>query len=102
MKNNWNMMSSCPDVCIYHDARDENVIAEVGLPGLKKKEITLEAGEEGFCLKARKNQAVYDSCYRFDSRVDSNRIRAKFDNGLLELRAPIDRRQLHARQIKLA
>jgi len=92
----------CPDVCIYHDEEDEHVIAEVGLPGIKKKDITLEAGDEGFCLKAKRDDVVYDSCYRFEDRIETKKIRADFDNGLLKLSVPIDRRQWQARRISLS
>lgn len=101
MKTRLSMLG-CPDVGIYHDQMDKNVIAEVGLPGIRKKDIRLEAGDEGFCLKAERDDVMYDSCYRFDNRVDTKRIRARLDNGLLKLTAPIDKRELHARRINIS
>lgn len=92
----------CPDVCTYREEGDTEIVAEVGLPGMGKKEIKLEASEEGFCLKARKGNTVYDSCFRFDERVDVRRMQASFNNGLLKVSAPIDKKELRARHITIS
>ena len=36
-----------PTVCAYHDEKDENLIVEVELPGVKKKDLKLEMTDEG-------------------------------------------------------
>ncbi|MFZ5801405.1 MAG: Hsp20/alpha crystallin family protein [Candidatus Omnitrophota bacterium] len=100
MKNRL-LMWACPDVAIYQDERERNVIAEVELPGVSKKDITLDAGEAGFCITAQRDDARFDSCYWFDERVETGKIQAHFDNGLLRLTAPISRRELHQRRINV-
>lgn len=89
----------CPTVSMYHDDSDENLITEIELPGVKKNDLTIESGEEGFCIKAKKENVRYDSCYHFSHRVIPEKTRAEFINGLLKLRAPLRREALRARKI---
>lgn len=94
-------MWACPGISIYHDAKDRTVIAEVELPGIRKKDIMLEAGREGFCVKAKRDDVTYDSCFHFEDRVYPARVHAEFDNGLLRVTAPIDREELRAKRVTI-
>lgn len=87
---------------MYHDEKERSLVAEVGLPGLSKKDIEVEAGEEGFCVKAKKAKISYDSCFCFDERVMPDKVHAQFENGLLTLRAPINQKTLRARRVSIA
>lgn len=94
-------MWMCPDVCMYTDDKHQNLIAEVELPGVSKKDIKLETGTDGFCIEAARNGVRYDSCYHFEERAEPKKVHAEFKNGLLKLTAPISRTSLHARRIAL-
>lgn len=98
MKNRMTMWM-CPDINMYYDTAHKNVIAEVELPGVSKKDIKLETGEEGFCLEARRDDLRFDSCYNFSERTEPKKVHAEFRNGLLKLIAPISKASLHARRI---
>lgn len=94
-------MWMCLDVCMYPDAKHQNLIAEVELPGVRKKDIKLETGEDGFCIEAKRDNLRYDSCYHFTEKTMPEKIHAEFRNGLLKLTAPISRTAMHARRIAL-
>ncbi len=92
----------CPTISTYHDEKGQRIISEVELPGVRKSDISVEAGEEGFCVKAKRGSLVFDSCFEYGHRVDSRKMRAEFHNGLLKLSVPLDKRGLHARKISLS
>lgn len=94
-------MWGCLEANIYHDEKGRNLIAEVGLPGVDKKDIKLEAGEDGFCVKAERGKINYDSCFCFDERVMADKTKAEFENGLLTMRAPINQQTMRAHKISI-
>lgn len=75
-----------PAVCVDHDKEGYHI--EIELPGVKKEDIDLEMGEESFCIRAPKEDIVYSSCYALAHSIDTENVDAKFDNGLLTIRAP--------------
>ncbi len=75
-----------PVVCVDHGKERYHI--EIELPGVKKEDIDLEMGDELFCLKAPKEDLVYSSCYALAHSIDAENVDAKFDNGLLTIKAP--------------
>jgi HSP20 family molecular chaperone IbpA len=77
-----------PTVCPYHDDKDENLIIEVELPGVKKKDVKLSMTDESFCVRGERADSMYHACYRFLHEVTLNEAKAKFDSGLLTITLP--------------
>lgn len=75
-----------PSVCVDHDA--ENYHIEVELPGVKKENIDLKMGERSFCIRAPREDVIYSSCYSLAHGIDTSKTSAKFENGLLLIKAP--------------
>ncbi len=80
-----------PTVCAYHDEKDENLIVEVELPGVKKKDLKLEMTEDGFCATGERDDFCYQACYNFLHEIDANKTKAKFDSGLLIITVPFEK-----------
>ncbi|KCZ73225.1 molecular chaperone (small heat shock protein) [Candidatus Methanoperedens nitroreducens] len=76
-----------PAICVDHDR--ENYHIEIELPGVQKEKIDLEMGEESFCVRAPKEDLVYAACYTLAHHIDTEHVDARFDNGLLTIKAPL-------------
>jgi HSP20 family molecular chaperone IbpA len=80
-----------PTVCAYHDEKDENLIIEVELPGVKKKDVKLNMTDEGFCVTGERADFIYQVCYRFLHEITLDEAKAKFDSGLLSIAVPFQK-----------
>lgn len=80
-----------PAVSSYHDEKDENLIIEVELPGVKKKNVKLDMTEEGFCATGERADSIYQVCYRFLHEITLDEAKAKFDSGLLTITVPFQK-----------
>jgi len=78
-----------PAVCVDHDREKYHI--EVELPGVNKADISLEMGEQSFCIRAPKEEIVYSACYTLAHSVNTSKVDAKFDNGMLLITAPLMR-----------
>jgi len=85
---------------------DKEVIATVELPGVEKKDIKINATEEGIEIKVEKKDEIknedkkkglyryersYAGFYRYiplPEGVDTEKINASYNNGVLELKMP--------------
>jgi len=84
-------MMVVPTVCVYHDEKDENLIVEVELPGVKKKDVKLSMTDEGFCVTGERVDSIYQACYRFLHEITLDEAKAKFDSGLLTITVPFQK-----------
>ena len=75
-----------PETIKWHDA--ENYFFRIHLPGVRKEDIELEAVKNGFCLKAKKNEKEYATCYSLAHEINFEKIDAKFVEGVLDVRFP--------------
>jgi len=80
-----------PAVSAYHDEKDENLIIEVELPGVKKKDVKLNMTDEGFCVMGERTDTIYERCYAFLHEITLDGARAKFDSGLLTITVPFQK-----------
>ena len=80
---------------------NDNLIAEVKLPRVKKEDIRIEGGAEGFCVKAKLNKKRYESCYFLGHCVDPTLARVDFIKGTLRLRIPLKSEDIHAWPLRL-
>jgi HSP20 family protein len=77
-----------PMVNINHTDDDSGLLIEVDLAGASKDSIDLDMGSGGFCVKAEGDDFRYESCYMLAHEVIPEEAKAKFESGLLRIRAP--------------
>jgi len=76
-----------PVSAIYHDS--EKYLIEAQLPGVKKKDIQIEATEMSFSIKGQKKNVMYSAYYSLAHEVDLKRVEAVFKDGVLSLNLPL-------------
>lgn len=81
------LMMINPVSVIYHDA--EKYLIEGHLPGVKKKDIEIDATETSFCITGNKKNVMYSACYSLAHEVDLKKVEAGFQNGVLDLKLPL-------------
>jgi len=79
-----------PNAFFYHDAK--NYTIDVELPGADKKDIKVEAGENGFCLSAPREDIEYAGCWALSHSINPEGATATFKNGLLRVTIPLAQR----------
>jgi HSP20 family protein len=66
-----------------------NACVEIEIPGVKKEDINLSVSDDGFSLEAPTGDVKYSGAWTWCCPVDSSKTKAKYDNGLLSIKAPI-------------
>jgi Molecular chaperone (small heat shock protein) len=77
-----------PSICVYQDENYENVIIEVALPGVEKKDISFKISDSGFYVRATKEGVKYADSYAFWCPVEPEKAGANYSNGLLKVTVP--------------
>lgn len=85
-----------PDCACCHD--NEKYQFDFALPGVGRKDIDIQATEEGFCLKATRDGMDYSACYPLSRQVDTEKVKATYKDGLLRLEMPL-KNPVRARKI---
>ena len=78
-----------PNVCACYEENANRYDIQVELPGVKKTDIDLEMLSGGFMVKATRENVEYMGDDTFCCPVDTTKVEANFDNGLLTIRAPL-------------
>lgn len=79
-----------PCVCFSHDDKEGRLSIEVQLPGVDKKDISLEMRRDSFCVSASRGEDTqYSGCFMLAHEVESSKTQARYENGLLKVFAPI-------------
>jgi len=81
-----------PSSCVYHD--NEKYAIELELPGVDKKDIEFVIAPTSFCVKAPRNNTLYQGCWILCHEVIPEKTIATFKEGLLLVSVPM------ARQLK--
>ena len=76
-----------PVSAIYHDS--EKYMIEAQLPGVKKKDIQIEATEISFSIQGQKKNVMYSAYYSLAHEVDLKKVEAIFKDGVLSLNLPL-------------
>jgi HSP20 family molecular chaperone IbpA len=76
-----------PVSAIYHDS--EKYLIEAQLPGVKKKDVQIEATEISFSIKGQKKNVLYSAYYSLAHEVDLKKVEAVFKDGVLSLNMPL-------------
>ncbi len=77
-----------PCVCSYVDDTYENINLEIAIPGVPKENIDLKMREDSFSLRAPKVDVEFVTALTFCCPVDPHNVEAKYENGLLKIKAP--------------
>ena len=78
-----------PCTCFFHDEKEGRLNIEVQLPGVEKKDISLEMRKDSFCVSCNRGETEYSGCFRLSHEVEPEKAEAKYENGLLKVFAPI-------------
>lgn len=77
-----------PVVSTYPDDTYENLIIEVVLPGVEKKDISFKVVEDGFYIKATKEGVEYADSYAVCCPINPEKAIATYSNGILKVTVP--------------
>ena len=78
-----------PCACISHDDKDGRLKIELELPGVDKKDITLDMRKDSFCVSAPREDTEYSGCFMLAHEVVPEKTEDKYESGLLKVFAPI-------------
>ena len=78
-----------PCTCISHDDQEGRLRIEMEMPGVDKKDISLDMRKDSFCVTAPRGEFEYSGCFSLAHEVEPHRTEAKYENGLLRIFAPI-------------
>ncbi len=76
-----------PNATMDHD--DEFYYIQVELPGVRKADINLSVSDQSFCLRGPREDLEFLGCYVLAHLADTNKTKAKFNNGLLSIEIPL-------------
>ena len=76
-----------PTTYIDHDAK--NYYIQVEMPGVKKEDVELSISDQSYCVRGAREDIEFLGCYVLAHSVDTEKVRAKFENGLLNIEIPI-------------
>ncbi len=79
-----------PNECGCQDPDEEIMVLNYEIPGAKKDKIHLHVVESGLRLVAPRKEGDYDyvSTYHFSCPADPKRVKAKYNDGVLEVEVP--------------
>jgi HSP20 family protein len=79
-----------PCSCVSHDDKNGRLKIELELPGVDKKDISLEMRKDSFCVSApRGEDTEYSGCFILAHEVVPEKSEAKYESGLLTIFAPM-------------
>lgn len=76
-----------PTTYMDHDLK--NYYIQVELPGVKKEDAELEVSDQSFCVRGERGDVELLGCYILTHAVYAEKVKAKFENGLLSIEIPI-------------
>jgi HSP20 family protein len=79
-----------PCACFSHDDHGGRLRIDMELPGVDKKNISLDMRKDSFCVSApRGEDTEYSGCFMLAHEVMPEKTEAKYESGLLRIFAPI-------------
>ena len=91
-----------PEFCLYNSDDDTQLVMEIHLPGVKKKDIDLHMNDDSFTLKAPRGDIEYRISDVLCCAVNSKESKAEYNDGLLIIKTPYKDRYENAVKIKVA
>ena len=86
---------------MYMDHDNKNYYIQVELPGVKKEDAELEVSDQSLCVRGERGDIELLGCYILTHAVDAEKVKAKFENGLLSIEIPI-KKILKGKKIKIS
>ncbi len=86
-----------PIASMDHD--EKYYYIQVELPGVRKQDVELSVSDQSFCVRAPREDAEFLGCYVLAHLSDTDKTRAKFENGLLSMEIPLKKPQKEKRVI---
>lgn len=83
------------------DAKGENYIVEVDLPGVKKKDINLTMHEDIIHVLGEREDIEFHGHLHFPIKVNPKEAKAKFSNGLLMVEVPLKEKRAPPTKIEV-
>ena len=77
-----------PRVFAYPDEEHRNLLVEIELPGVAKKDISFKLHEDSFYIHATKEGVEYVTSYSICCPVKPDQAEAKYADGLLTVKIP--------------
>jgi HSP20 family molecular chaperone IbpA len=85
-----NRIRVTPCASVSHEDQKSRLQIELELPGVDKKDITLEMRKDSFCVLApRGEDTEYSGCFMLAHEVMPDKSEAKYESGLLRIFAPM-------------
>jgi len=90
-----------PDSFACLDDKEENLLVTVELPGVKKEDIDLRMREEVIYVRAEREDIEFLGHIHSAEKIDPEKAKASFENGLLDIKVPLKERKTSAVRIKI-
>ncbi len=90
-----------PEMFACLDAKGENYIVEIELPGVKKKDIDLRMHENVIHVLAERKDLTFHGHLHFPLKVSPKKAKSKFTSGLLKVEVPLKEKPKPAVKIKV-
>lgn len=81
--------------------KDKEIIVTLEMPGVEKKDITLETSEECMEIKAETEDKKYHKKIDLESKIDSATAKASYNNGVLEIKAKLKKMPKKGKRINV-
>jgi HSP20 family protein len=73
----------------YMDHDDKSYYIQIEMPGVKKEDLELTISDQSYCVRGAREDIEFLGCYVLTHAVDPEKVKAKFENGLLNIEIPI-------------
>jgi len=77
-----------PVISVFPDDKYENLLIEVVLPGVEKKDVSFKLTTDSFYVSSKKEGVTYLDSYPTDCPVVPEKATAKYSNGILKVTVP--------------
>jgi len=77
-----------PAISVFPDDKYENLLIEVVLPGVEKKDVSFKLTSDSFYVSGKKEGVMYLDSYPTDCPVVPEKATAKYSNGILKVTVP--------------
>jgi HSP20 family molecular chaperone IbpA len=85
-----NKIKVMPCACFSHDDQGGRLRIDMEMPGVDKKDISLEMRKDSFCVSAPRGQDTeYSGCFTLAHEIVPEKTEAQYESGLLKIFAPI-------------
>lgn len=77
-----------PVISAFPDDKYENLLIEVILPGVEKKDVSFKITSDSFYVSGKKEGVTYLDSYSIGCPVEPEQATARYSNGVLKVTVP--------------